>query len=188
MNEVIQAAAKLQSVCEGEGWRYCFIGGIAVQRWGEPRETVDVDLTLLTGFGAEREFIGILLRHFEARIEDAATFATERRVLLLRASSGVGLDVALGALPFEALVVERSSMFEYPPGIAIRTCSAEDLIVLKAFAGRGQDWVDVENIIVRQTGQLDWAYIYEQLAPLAELKDAPEIVEQLKRRRAEFEK
>lgn len=47
MTEVIQAAAELQSVCEQQQWRYCFIGGLALQRWGEPRETVDVDLTLL---------------------------------------------------------------------------------------------------------------------------------------------
>lgn len=187
MNEVIRAAAELQSVCETQGWQFCFIGGLAVQRWGEPRETVDVDLTLLTGFGNEERFIQILLQHFEGRIPDAAQFARDRRVLLLRSKKEVGLDVALGALPFEALIVQRSSIFDYPPKIALRTCSAEDLIVLKAFAGRGQDWVDVERIIIRQTGNLDWDYIREQLRPLAELKGAPEILDQLERRRAEFE-
>jgi hypothetical protein len=48
VNEVIKAAAELQAVCAAEQWRFCFIGGLAVLRWGEPRETVDVDLTLLT--------------------------------------------------------------------------------------------------------------------------------------------
>jgi len=69
----------------------------------------------------------------------------------------------------------------------LRTCSAEDLVVLKAFAERGQDWVDVERIIVRQTGKLDWNYIGEQLRPLAELKGKPDILDQLERRRKEFE-
>ena len=98
------------------------------------------------------------------------------------------LDVALAALPYEALVIERSSYFVYPPDISLRTCSSEDLIVLKAFAGRGQDWVDVERIIVRQTGKLDWTYIREQLQPLAELKETPEILDQLEGRRVEFER
>lgn len=187
MNEVIQAAAELQAVCLARGWQFCFIGGLALQRWGEPRETVDVDLTLLTGFGGEEQFIQILLQHFEGRIPDTAQFARERRVLLLRSAKGVGLDVALAALPFEELLVQRSSLFDYPPGIALRTCSAEDLIVLKAFAGRTQDWADVERIIVRQTGKLDWTYIREQLGPLAELKGAPEILDQLEQRRGEFE-
>jgi hypothetical protein len=47
--ELIRAASDLQALCEAEGFRFCFIGGLAVQRWGEPRETVDVDMTLLTG-------------------------------------------------------------------------------------------------------------------------------------------
>ena len=59
---------------------------------------------------------------------------------------------------------------------------------MKAFAGRGQDWVDVERIIVRQTGKLDWDYILTQLRPLAELKDSPEILTELERRRIEFER
>lgn len=75
MIEVIQAAFDLQSICEARAWRFCFIGGLAVQRWGEPRETVDVDLTLLTGFGGEEEFIDILLQEFQGRIPNAAQFA-----------------------------------------------------------------------------------------------------------------
>jgi hypothetical protein len=187
MNEVIRAAADLQRVCFEHGWRFSFIGGLAVQRWGEPRETVDVDLTLLTGFGREDPFIDVLMQQFAARIPDAAQFARDRRVLLLRSEKGVGLDIAFGALPFEERVVERSSNFAYPPNVPLRTCSAEDLIVLKAFASRGQDWVDVERIIVRQSGKLDWEYVYEQLRPLAELKEAPEILEQLHVRRVEYE-
>lgn len=187
MNEVIRAADELQSLCQAQGWQFCFIGGLALQRWAEPRETVDADMTLLTGFGGEERFIRILLQHFESRIPEAAEFALARRVLLLRSRKGVGLDVALGALPFEALAVQRATFFDYPPNIALRTCSAEDLLVMKAFAGRGQDWVDIERIIVRQTGKLDWKYVHTQLRPLAELKEMPEILDLLERRRVEFE-
>lgn len=188
MNKILEAAVELQKVCQFEGWQFCFIGGLALQRWSEPRETVDVDLSLFAGFGEEQQFSQALLRHFEPRISNAADFAQKRRVLLLRSSEGVGLDVALAALPYEELVIQRSSYFDYTPTISLRTCSAEDLIVLKAFAGRGQDWADIERIIVRQTGKLDWDYIREQLSPLAALKDAPEIVDQLEARRVEYER
>lgn len=187
MNEVIRAAAELQAVCEREGWRFCFIGGLAVQRWGEPRETVDVDLTLLTGFGGEDRFITALVSRFEARIPAAEAFARDNRVLLLRTNSGVGLDIALGGLPFEAAAVERSSLFTFPLDVPLRTCSAEDLIVLKAFADRPKDWVDVDGIIIRQSGRIDWTYVGTQLAPLVELKDAPEILGQLDQRRVELD-
>jgi hypothetical protein len=58
---------------------------------------------------------------------------------------------------------------------------------MKAFAARAKDWLDVEGIILRQSGQLDWDYIQSQLEPLAELKGAPEIVDELQKRRSEAE-
>jgi len=187
VNEVIRAAADLQAVCTAQGWRFCFIGGLAVQRWGEPRETIDVDATLLTGLVGEDDYIQTLLRAYDPRIEDAAEFARTRRVLLLRAKSGVGLDIALGSLPFEELVVDRSSLFVFPLDAPLRTCSAEDLLVLKAFAAREKDWVDVEGVIIRQAGGIDWSYVRAQLQPLVELKQEPEILEELERRRAKLE-
>ena len=187
MIELIRVAADLQTFCEARRWRFCFIGGLALQRWGEPRETVDVDVTLVTGFGGEEQFIVALLDRYEGRVRDPAAFARTNRVLLLRAASGVGIDVALGGLAFEEEVVERASPFPFPGDVPLRTCSAEDLIVLKAFAARGRDWVDIEGIIVRQAGTLDWSYIDTQLAPLVALKEAPEILTELARRRTEFE-
>lgn len=188
MNEVIRAAEELQSLCDREGWKQCIIGGLALQRWGEPRETADVDLTLLTGFGGEDRFVAVLLAHYEARIADAAQFALSRRVLLLRAKSGVGLDIAFGGLPFEESAVARSSTFVFPGDVRLRTCSAEDLIIMKAFAARGKDWLDIEGVIARQTGEIDWAYVESQLAPLAELKGEPEILASLQSRRQEIER
>jgi hypothetical protein len=42
--------------------------------------------------------------------------------------------------------------------------------VLKAFADRPQDWLDVEGVIVRQGRTLDRALVIEELVPLLELK------------------
>ena len=49
--------------------------------------------------------------------------------------------------------------------------------------GRPSMWIS----LIRQTGNLDWEYIRAQLRPLAELKHAPEILDQLEDRRAQFE-
>ncbi len=188
MNELIRVAADVQGFCESRRWRFCFIGGLALQRWGEPRETIDVDLTLLTGFGGEDAFIQALLDRYQGRIDDAAGFAKINRVLLLRSGSGVGIDIALGGLPFEESVIARTSRFAFPGQVSLLTCSAEDLIVLKAFAARGRDWADIEGIIVRQAGTLDWRYIDAQLGPLAALKEAPEILTALAKRRTELDR
>lgn len=181
MKTLLQAGARMQQLLERHGWQFCFIGGVANFRWGTPRLTNDLDLTLLTGFGAERQYVDALLAEFESRIPDAANFAAANRVLLLRTDDGFGVDVALGAMPFEASTIERSSNVELVPGAILRTCSAEDLIVHKAFAARPQDWVDVEGVILKQRGRLAWAQIWSDLEELAALKEAPELLEELER-------
>src|ERR1035438_5762293 len=98
MIDIFETARQLQNFCDQRGWRSCFIGGIAVQRWGEPRLTRDVDLTLLAGFGGEDIFIDELLTAYAARIIDAKDFARRHRVLLLGTPQGVGIDISPAAL------------------------------------------------------------------------------------------
>ncbi len=121
-------ARDVQRVCLESGWRFCFIGGIAVQRWGEPRFTHDADLTVLTGFGSEASYIERLLGRYEPR------------------TSGIPIDVSLGAIDFETRMIERASDWDPADGVVLTTCGADDLVVLKAFASRDQDWADIRNI------------------------------------------
>jgi hypothetical protein len=94
VNEVFRAAAELQAFCDARGWRNALIGGIAVLRWGEPREKVDVDLTLPTRLRDEDGLVRLLLDRYPARIPNAAAFAIANRVLLVESNAGVGLDIA----------------------------------------------------------------------------------------------
>jgi nucleotidyltransferase AbiEii toxin of type IV toxin-antitoxin system len=174
VNPIYAAASEIQAFCAGRGWPFCFIGGIAVQRWGEPRLTVDVDLTLLTGFGREAAFADTLLGHFPGRIPDAREFSLRNRVLLLFGGEHVPLDVSFGAMPFEERTVARSSDFPIGAGSSLRTCSAEDLLVHKVFAGRDKDWADVAGIVARQAGRLDADLVFRELEPLLELKGSPD--------------
>jgi hypothetical protein len=174
VNALFTAVVDIQALCATQGWKCCVIGGVAVQRWGEPRQTRDVDLTLFTGLGHEEQFIDPILAHYAARRLDARQFALERRVLLVETASGIPLDISLGGLPYEARVIERSTVWEVEPGARLTTCSADDLLVLKAFAGRAQDWLDVEGVIVRQGPRLDRQQVLAELRPLLDLKEDPE--------------
>lgn len=171
MNPIFAAAEEIQAFCRARDWRFCFIGGLANLRWGEPRLTRDVDLTLLTGFGSEARYVDELLGTFRPRIEDGRGFALTHRVLLLWSSEGIPIDIALGAMPFEAAAVERASGYSIGAGRSLFTCSAEDLVVFKAFAGRDRDWVDLEGIVARQGGGLDRELVWRELLPLLELKE-----------------
>lgn len=180
MNGLLEAALELQNFFVARQWRFCFIGGLAVQKWSEPRVTDDADVTVFTGFGGEQTYVDALLSWLEPRRSDAREFALRARVLLARTPSGVGVDIALGGLPFEELACARARDVELYPGCRLRLCTPEDLIVFKAFATRPLDWRDVEMTIVRQgDAGLDWPYIEEQLRPLAELKEQPQLLTDL---------
>jgi hypothetical protein len=179
VNALFAAAKEVCGFMKARRWTFCVIGGLAVQRWGEPRATLDADLTLLTGFGEEDRYVTTLLEAFESRIRDGRQFALTRRVLLLKASNGKPLDISLGALPFEVSMMRRAVQVAFCPGLKLPCCTAEDLFVMKAFASRPRDWLDAESIVVRQ-GRLDRHYILEQLRALCDLKEAPEIVERAK--------
>ncbi len=67
MTPQVAAGVELQQFFLVRDWRFCIIGGLAVQRWSEPRQTRDADATLLTGFGSEEPFVDELLLIFESR-------------------------------------------------------------------------------------------------------------------------
>lgn len=170
VNTLFRAASDVLAFCSAQRWQCCVIGGLAVQRWGEPRQTRDVDFTLLTGLGGEERFVDPLLARYRARIPDARRFALDRRVLLIQTEDHIPLDISLGGLPFEARIVSRATPFTVDVGVDLTTCSAEDLVVLKAFASRPQDWLDVEGILARQGPTLDRSLVLDELRPLLELK------------------
>lgn len=180
MRDLFLLANEVQSFCRRRGWRFCFIGGIALQRWGEPRLTGDVDLTILTGFGDEVGYITELCGEFGGRVPDAAEFALRNRVLLLRSEQGIPIDISLGALPFEERVVARATLYRFLDDVRLNTCSAEDLIVLKAFADRSRDWADIEGVLLRTGDRIAWETVEDELAPLCDAKEAPHILPRLK--------
>lgn len=185
MSPLLEAAVEVQEFFRRKRWRFCIIGGLAVIRWGQPRVTQDVDVSLLTGFGNEPKYVDRLLNEFAGRISDARQFALEHRVLLCQATNGVALDISLAALPLEEQIIRRSSRFAYAPKVSLRTASAEDLVVLKAFADRDKDWPDVRGILVRQENRLDWDQIIRDLTFLCDLKEDQEPLERLERVRQE---
>jgi len=179
LNSLFKAGLEFQETLEKMNWPFCFIGGLAVLRWGEIRMTQDIDLCLLCGFGNEEKYIKTLLEKFKSRITDAEDFAFTNRVLLLYASNGVSIDISLSGIPFEDQMIKRATAFSFHVDCKLITCSAEDLIILKSFANRTKDCMDVEGIILRQGKSIDTDYIIEKLAPLCEIKGTPDIVTKL---------
>jgi hypothetical protein len=168
---LLEGARTLLDLLTDRGFHCCVIGALAVARWGEPRATHDVDVSVLCGFGREEAVIDLLLEHFTPRVEGSTEIARRHRVVLLTLPEGVPADVALAAFPYERDMIGRSSEGEVAPGHSLRTCSAEDLVVLKSVAGRPRDLVDIEGVVARQHEKLDVELVRSLLAEFAAIKE-----------------
>jgi len=161
------------------GLRAAIIGGVAASLRGKPRLTKDIDAVVLD---ADPD---ALLRSsapfgFVPRIDDAIEFAHNTRVVLLRYAPGnIDVDISLGALPFEEEVVERSTNIDVG-GLQIQVATAEDLIIMKAVAGRGRDFADIENILDANR-DLDVERIRRWVRQFSSILEMPEVQEDLER-------
>ncbi|MEM9753067.1 MAG: hypothetical protein AAF916_06740 [Planctomycetota bacterium] len=172
MELIVRIAAELQETLEAAELPFCFIGGVAVQRWGRTRVTRDVDGVIFTGLGNEQPVFDLLLNRYQPRREDIRQWAIDTRVLLLeRDPPGVGVDISLGSLDFEHRAVARSTYEPYTNETQLRVCSASDLVVYKAFAGRPQDWEDIKGILARSPEHLDFTLIESELEIIADLAE-----------------
>src|SRR5687767_3062967 len=111
MRSLFTAARDLQVFFRQQGWEFCFIGGLAVWRWGKPRFTQDVDVTVLTGFRGEEQFVDTMMARYQSRIPEAREIFLAQRVLRLVDDAGVPIDMAMGGLPFEEHAVRRATDF-----------------------------------------------------------------------------
>lgn len=155
------------------------IGGVAASVLGRPRVTRDVDgLVWLEPNRWEAFLTAGAAFGFLPRLPDALDFALRARVLLLRHEpSGIDADIALGALPFEEVVLARAISVEVG-GVALPLPSPEDLIVMKAVAGRARDLADIESVLDTQPA-IDLAWIRRWARDFSEALDSPEVLDDL---------
>ncbi|MEO0155845.1 MAG: nucleotidyl transferase AbiEii/AbiGii toxin family protein [candidate division WOR-3 bacterium] len=177
MNNQFKAIKEVHDFFTKEGIPYVFIGGIALQFWGEPRFTRDIDLTIRVELGKEEEIIKKILQNFAPRISDAFKFALKNRICLVKSKGDYEIDISLGIPGYEDIIMKRAVNLELEKGYIIRICSAEDLIIQKAIASRARDIEDIEGIILRQGKKLNIRYIRRWLKKFSEILSMPEILE-----------
>lgn len=171
----LKPLAAIQDLFEKYNHRGVIIGGMAASLLGKARFTADLDVLLLLSVDdiprliKECELIGLT-----SRLDNAEEFAVTSRMLLLRHDkSGINIDLALGILPFELEVIERSRHVSIGE-IRIQLPTPEDLIIMKAVAHRAKDIEDIKGI-VESTQILDKKRIEFWLKQFSEVLEKPEI-------------
>lgn len=176
MIPIFEAAWEIHSYLMHRKILYVIIGGVAVQKWGEPRVTNDVDLTISVPTEHTEKFINQLAKHFKGRVSDLQAFARRTRVIPIFSTNNCGIDISLALPGYEDSLLQHATFFKIAAKRFVRVCSAEDLIIHKATAGRPKDLLDLQNIIFRQAATLDVFYIRQWLKEFALLLESEESV------------
>jgi hypothetical protein len=175
MSEQESALLALAAFLEKEHVPYMVIGGLANAVWGEPRATLDIDVTVWVDEPGIAAVVEALSEVFHALAGDPVSFVKEARVLPLESEHGVRLDVVFGFLPFERDAIARAlavPVAETP----VRFCTAEDLILMKIVSSRERDLADAEGVTLRRIHDLDLGYLEPRIRELADLLGRAEII------------
>lgn len=137
---------RLTQLLDTAGVQGALIGGLAAAAYADGRKTNDVDLVVgLPDEDIERFLDLAADLGFDRRLPDAAEFARQARVLLLQdRQTGTPVDIGLAGLAFELEAIESAGPLG--PGLG-RVIRPEDLIVMKAVAGRPKDILDIEAVL-----------------------------------------
>jgi len=148
-----------------DGW-YLF-GAQAVQVWGLPRLTADVDVTVrLRGENPSRFVAAMKTAGFDLRVADVDDFIRRTRVLpFVHRDSQIPLDVVLAGPGLEEEFLERARSVDLG-GVTVPVISPEDLLVTKILAGRPKDLEDVHGILRERLGELDLSRVRRVLTLL----------------------
>lgn len=177
--------ARLAQALRAHDVPFMLIGGQAVLLHGEPRLTLDVDVTL----GVSPEALGTVLAACEAMGVDPLPETVEdfvRETFVLPVSdpaTNIRIDLIFSTTPFEAAAIDRAIEVEVAGG-RVPFATAEDLIIHKLFAGRPRDLEDIEGIVRRKGSNLDWDYLAtwaEEFAAIPGRDEMPEMLRRLKR-------
>jgi hypothetical protein len=153
---------------------YMVIGGMANAIWGEPRATLDVDVTVWV----DEERIDVLTEQLAEQFtilpKNPAKFIRQTRVLPMDTEAGVRIDMIFGIIPFEHDAIRRSVRRKVA-GRSIHFCTAEDLIIHKIISEREQDQRDWQAILRLRSSDLDRQYLDPRIRELSDALERPEI-------------
>jgi predicted nucleotidyltransferase len=154
------------------GIKCAVIGGLAVSLRGQPRMTVDVDLVMASdvehALGLARELSTTAFDPLFDGVEDVISAAF---ILPLRhRTTGVRVDLAIGMSGFERDAIARATHVHIGETSA-PVVSVEDLLVMKALAGRPQDEQDIRGIVDLHGEAIDWTRCLATAQSLGEAVD-----------------
>lgn len=141
---------RLAAELSGREVPYMIIGGQAVLRYGEPRLTKDIDVTVgLHPRDAEPVLAAIQALRFEILVDDALDFLGKTFVLPTADSeTGLRVDFVFSLSEYERGAIDRAQVVKLGE-VEVRFISVEDLVIYKVVAGRPRDMEDARSVMLK---------------------------------------
>ena len=155
----------IHAALERGGVPHAFGGAIALAFCGIPRYTHDIDVNIALRVGQSGRVLDALSSLFPIPERQRVDRAIKRDAQVRLRWGETPVDLFFSDLPFHEAIAARTREVDYV-GTRIPVISAEDLIVCKAAYNRGQDWVDIENIVKVHGQRLDQGYLRHWLGTL----------------------
>jgi Nucleotidyl transferase of unknown function (DUF2204) len=130
MTPLDRAVRDITRLLESLNIAYAIVGGIANAVWGEPRATIDVDVTIAVEEHHLAATVPQIAANFEVAVSNPVEFVQQTRVLPLDTADGVRVDVIFALLPFELDAIRRAKDVTIADR-RVRVVTPEDLILMK---------------------------------------------------------
>jgi hypothetical protein len=127
--------------------RWYVFGAQAVNLYGYPRATADLDLTIDLGERTAPSFVAHLVKAgFDPQFVDDEFIAATRVIPVVHRTSGLPIDLVLAGPGLEQMFLDETENRKLE-GVTIPVLSLENLIVTKVLAARPRDQEDIRELI-----------------------------------------
>lgn len=158
-----QALAALARLARRERVRWYVFGAEAVNLYGFPRRTADLDVTIDLQERDPMDFVSALQKAgFLPRFPDEEFIRSTRVIPVVHRATGLPVDLVLAGPGLEQLFLDRAGP-QRIAGTEIPVIAPEHLVITKLLAGRPKDLEDVRELLALRRDTLDDAHITELL-------------------------
>jgi hypothetical protein len=186
VDNLLQSIIALQRRLSNAGIASIVIGGVAVATWGEPRVTRDADLKVLLERDHADRLLAMLTPDYISLLPEPRQMLQKQGMVFVQDTLGTRLDVLLADTPYDATAIQRGREVEVQPGVVMRLCSPEDLVIYKLISTRLRDHEDAQTVIRRQGSGLEDSYVLDWLRQFEQEFDDSTLVAEYKRLRGQF--
>ncbi len=149
------------------GIPYMLIGGLAVDLWGRPRATLDIDFSILANDADVKKLLSAAakLSYIENNEWGPYLYLIVRKLQVRLMKNGVNVDVLLQRDMHDVKAMSRRRRKRIG-GLSIYVPSPDDLILQKLKVGRPRDFEDALAVMVRSKKDIDFRYLWRWAAKL----------------------